>query len=139
MDNYPFPRTIDRNKSTISNSKRNLKYFNENKNLSLTNRMKNIKPIETNGDYIHIDDKVSNNNNKSFEDENNGNEKNEDDKEKSQIKKQNYNWFKYMWYLISCCTNNKMIAHYEKIRENLISKENIIQNYFDIYNLSWGS
>ena len=40
-----------------------------------------------------------------------------------------------MWYLITCRTKNKMIAHYEKIRQNLISEENIIQNYFDIYNL----
>ena len=40
-----------------------------------------------------------------------------------------------MWYLICCCSNNKFIQHYEKIRESLISEENIIQNYIDIYNL----
>ena len=96
--------------------------------------MKNKRQIETNGDYINIDDNV-NDNNKSFEDEKYENKNNEDDKEKSKIMKQNFNWFKYMWYLISCCSNNKMIKHYENIRENLISEENIIQNYFDIYNL----
>jgi len=51
------------------------------------------------------------------------------------MKKQNFNWFKYMWYLISCFTSNKMIRQIEKIRKNMISEENIIQNYFDIYNL----
>jgi len=134
VNNCPIPRTIDRNKSTISNSNRKLKYVHENKKLSQRNKMKNKRQIETNGDYINIDDNV-NDNNKSFEDEKYGNEKHEDGKEKSQIKKQNFNWFKYMWYLISCCSNNKMIKHYENIRENLISEENIIQNYFDIYNL----
>jgi len=61
--------------------------------------------------------------------------KNEGNKEESKIKKQNFNWFKYMWYLICCCSNNKIIQHYEKIRESLISEENIIHNYIDIYNL----
>ena len=28
-----------------------------------------------------------------------------------------------------------MIKYYERIRENLISEENIIQNYLDIYEL----
>ena len=134
MNNYPIQRTIDRNKSTISNSNRKLKYVNENKKLSQRNKMKNKRQIETNGDYINIDDKV-NDKNKSIEDEKYENKNNEDDKEKSQIMKQNFNWFKYMWYIISCCSNNKMIKHYENIRENLISEENIIQNYFDIYNL----
>ena len=55
---------------------------------------------------------------------------NEDD-----IRKQNFNWFKYVWYLICCGTNDKNISYYEDIRATLISEENIIQNYLDIYQL----
>ena len=132
VNNYPIPDTIDRNKSSISNSKRNLKYINENKRLNPRNKMKNKMTIETNGeDCMHIENnKIIDN--KSFEDEK---EKDDDIIEKFKIKKQNFNWFKYMWYLITCFTSNEMIRHIEKIRENMISEENIIQNYFDIYNL----
>ena len=135
VNNYSIPNTIDRNKSSMSNSKRNLKFMNESKNLNQRNKMKNKMTIETNGDdYIHVENNQSINN-KSIEDKKDEKEKNEDNKKESKIKKQNFNWFKYMWYLICCCSNNKIIRHYEKIRESLISEENIIQNYIDIYNL----
>jgi hypothetical protein len=135
VNNYPIPNTIDRNKSSMSNSKRNLKFMNESKNLNQRNKMKNKMTIETNGDdYIHVENNQSINN-KSIEDKKDEKEKNEDNKKESKIKKQNFNWFKYMWYLICCCSSNKIIRHYEKIRESLISEENIIQNYIDIYNL----
>ena len=135
VNNYPIPNTIDRNKSSMSNSKRNLKFINESKNLNPRNKMKNKMTIETNGDdYIHAENNQSINNN-SIEDKKDERVKNEGNKEESKIKKQNFNWFKYMWYLICCCSNNKIIQHYEKIRESLISEENIIQNYIDIYNL----
>ena len=51
------------------------------------------------------------------------------------IKKQNFNWFKYIWYLICCKSNDKTISYFENIRSSLISEENIIQNYLDIYKL----
>ena len=51
------------------------------------------------------------------------------------IKNQNFNWFKYFWYLICCRSNDKMISYYENLRSSLISEENIIQNYLDIYKL----
>jgi hypothetical protein len=51
------------------------------------------------------------------------------------IKKQNFNWFKYIGYLICCRSNDKMISYFENIRSSLISEENIIQNYLDIYKL----
>ena len=51
------------------------------------------------------------------------------------IKKRNFNWFKYIWYLICCRSNDKAISYFENIRTSLISEENIIQNYLDIYNL----
>ena len=126
VENYQIPKENDKNKSTISNSNLNLKYFNENKKMNQRNQMKNKKPIETKGDYIH---------NESIENEKEENEKNEDNKEKSRIKKQKFNWFKFIWYSIICCNKNNFIEHYKKIRKNLISEENIIQNYFDIYNL----
>ena len=63
-------------------------------------------------------------------------EKNDkENKEELPIKKHNFNWFKYIWYLVSCRTNNKMISYYENIRSSLISEENIIQSYLDLYQL----
>ena len=138
VDNYQTTKTIDRierNKSTISNSKMDLKYFHENKKLNPRNKIKNKKQVETNGDYIHFENKLKNNNNEFSEDKKEEHENNEENKGKLQIKKQKFNWFQLMWYLISCRSKNIMIAHYEKIRKNLISEENITQNYFDIYNL----
>ena len=58
-----------------------------------------------------------------------------DDYENKPLEKQNFNWFKYIWYLISCGINDKKIAYYENFRAKLISEENIIQNYLDIYKL----
>ena len=55
--------------------------------------------------------------------------------EQPRIQKQNFNCCKYFMYMISCKTNDKMIEYYEKIRENIISEENIIQNYIDVYQL----
>ena len=63
------------------------------------------------------------------------NKENEENKGELPIKKQNFNWFKYMLYLISCQNNNKTIDYYENIRTSLISEENIFQNYLDIYKL----
>jgi len=51
------------------------------------------------------------------------------------IKRQNFNLFKYIWYLICCKPNDNMIGYWENIRYSLISEENIIQNYLDIYTL----
>ena len=49
--------------------------------------------------------------------------------------KQNFNWFSYIKYMVLCGKNNPKISFYEDFRTKLISKENIIQNYIDIYNL----
>ena len=69
VNNYQIPNEIDRNKSSISNSKRNLKYINENKMLNPRNKMKNKMTIETNGDdYLQAKNNQSISNN-SFEDE----------------------------------------------------------------------
>ena len=60
---------------------------------------------------------------------------NGDDFENRPLEKQNFNWFKYIWYLIRCGKNNKKIAYYEDFRAKLISEENIIQSYLDVYRL----
>ena len=61
-------------------------------------------------------------------------EKKEGDEDKP-LEKQNFNWCKYLGYLISCGRNYKKITYYEDFRAKLISEENIIQNYMDIYKL----
>ena len=61
--------------------------------------------------------------------------KNQKDGEESPIKRHNFNWFKYIWYLICCKSNDNMIKFWENIRNSLISEENIIQNYLDIYQI----
>ena len=49
--------------------------------------------------------------------------------------KQNFNWFNYIKHMILFCKNDPKISYYEDFRTKLISEENIIQNYIDIYNL----
>ena len=51
------------------------------------------------------------------------------------IKRSKFNFCKYIGYKICCGTNDKAIKYYENKRENLISEENIIQNYLDVYQL----
>ena len=49
--------------------------------------------------------------------------------------KQNFNWFSYIKYMALCGKNNPKISYYVDFRTRLISEENIIQSYIDIYNL----
>ena len=62
-------------------------------------------------------------------------EKKESLEDNSSIQKQNFTWIKFIWYLLSCKTNDKKIDYYETFRAKLISEENIIENYLDIYKL----
>ena len=55
------------------------------------------------------------------------------DYENRPIKKQNFNWFQYIRYLVCCHKNSPQISYYEDLRAKLISEENIIQSYLDIY------
>ena len=50
-------------------------------------------------------------------------------------KKQNFNWFKYIWYKICCGRNNSKIQYYDDFRKQIISEENILQYHLDIYKL----
>ena len=61
--------------------------------------------------------------------------KNQENLEELAIKKHNFKYYKYIWYLISCKSNNKLFSYFENLRTSLISEENIIQNYLDIYKL----
>jgi len=49
--------------------------------------------------------------------------------------KQNFKWFSYIKYMVLCGKNNPKISYYVDFRTKLISEENIIQNYIDIYKL----
>ena len=51
------------------------------------------------------------------------------------LEKQNFNWCKFLGYLICCGRNDKNLSYYEEFRSKLISEENIIQNYMDTYKL----
>ena len=57
------------------------------------------------------------------------------DGEELPIKSPKISWFKYIWHQICCKSNDNMISYWENIRNSLISEENIIQNYLDIYQL----
>ena len=57
-----------------------------------------------------------------------------EENENKPLKKQNFNWCNYLGYLICCEKTNKIITYYKEFRARLISEENIIQNYIDIFN-----
>ena len=48
------------------------------------------------------------------------------------IEKQNFTWFQYLGYMISCKRNNDKILYYENLRKELLSEENIIKNHFEL-------
>ena len=58
-----------------------------------------------------------------------------DEIENRPLEKQNFNWCKFLGYLICCGRNDKKMSYYEDFRAKLISEENIIQNYLDTYKL----
>ena len=65
----------------------------------------------------------------------NSQQKGKKNKEKKSTKKYDFNWFQYISYLICCGSNNKIITYFEDTRASLISEENIIQSYLDVYKL----
>jgi hypothetical protein len=60
--------------------------------------------------------------------------KNNDENKKS-LKKQGFTWFKFIFYIICLKRNNPRIKFFEDVRAQIISEENILQNYSDIYKL----
>ena len=51
------------------------------------------------------------------------------------VKKQNFNWFSYILYIILFKSKNSKIKFYENFRAKILSEENIWQNNFEIYKL----
>ena len=100
-------------------------------NFNKTYNIYNINNLEIVNNSRNKNQKIFKNKKEEKKEEN----KEENKEEELPIKKQNFKWFKYIWYLICCRSNDKMITYYESIRSSLISEENIIQNYLDIYKL----
>ena len=57
------------------------------------------------------------------------------DKSLSSLRKNNFTWFNYIYYLITFKRSNPKIKFYEDFRAQIISEENLLQNYSDIYKL----
>ena len=55
------------------------------------------------------------------------------EKENKTLEKQNFNFLNYLGNLICCGRTNKKIEYYKEFRARLISEENIIKNYINIY------
>ena len=62
------------------------------------------------------------------------NNKKEDNEKDKLIEKQNFNWFKYIWYKLFF-GKNPHISYYESYRKQIISEEGIFKGSLDIYNL----
>lgn len=58
-----------------------------------------------------------------------------EDIENRPLEKQHFNWCKFLGYLICCHKNDNRMKYFEDFRAKMISEENIIINYFDIYKL----
>jgi len=123
----------DKNDNTISfNNNYNDNIYNFNKNKSRINRIKNKKNDFENFGYIkRIPRKKENMEHNKETDKKEG----ENILSKKPNEKQNFSWFAYIKYMVLCGKNNPYISYYEEFRAKLISEENIIQNYIDVYNL----
>ena len=51
------------------------------------------------------------------------------------LAKQNFSWHNYFFYIITCKLKNPKIRYYEYFRKKVISEENLIQNYINIFKL----
>ena len=61
--------------------------------------------------------------------------RNKNEIKKHSFKKNNFTWFNYFFYLLLFKRYNPKIKFYEDFRAQLISEENLLQNYSDIYKL----
>ena len=66
---------------------------------------------------------------------NNSINKYKNNKELENYKKSNFSFFKYLGYLFTCGKNSPNIYFYINLREQIISEENMVQTYFNIYKL----
>ena len=58
-----------------------------------------------------------------------------DEEIKKSLKKQNFNWLNYFYYMICCYRNNPIYQLYEKFRAKIISEEILIQDHLYVYKL----
>ena len=139
----PYRRAPEKDLSSSNNKKLSVNNLNEYNNNEEVDIYYNRRAYRRGGESKEMDNKYyeKDNNPKTSYATNNqtNNISNENKIQENEgtlgINNQNFNWFKYIRYLICCGSNDKMISYYENIRESLISEENIIQNYLDIYKL----
>jgi hypothetical protein len=140
-----FNNIDSRNENTDLNKnfyfKRNNRVKYNNYNISKEGGdMKNINYQDNNaggyGRNINSDGKRNSKSmtEKNLKDENIAQKNEEFDIEKRPLEKQDFHWYKYLRYLIFC-KDDKKIRYYEDFRAKIISEENIIQSYLDIYKL----
>ena len=138
----PDNENIDNsNKENEEMDKNNINIFTNKKKI-LRNNRRNSKTIKQNhskhSSFLIPGSELSINNIKNrrilnFKED--SEENSEEDVDNRPLEKQEFNWFKYIWHLVNCRTKDKKISYYEEFRSKLISEENIIQNYLDIYKL----
>ena len=121
----------DNNISFNNNYNDNFYNFNRNKRYRL-NEIKNKKNEFENFGYIK---KVVRKKENLEPNKDNDKAEGESVLSKKPNEKQNFNWFSYIKYIVLCGKNNPYISYYEEFRSKLISEENIIQNYIDVYRL----
>ena len=51
------------------------------------------------------------------------------------LKKQNFSWNNYFFYIITCKLKDPKIRYFEYFRKEVITEENLIQNYINIFKL----
>ena len=136
----PFSNIYFKRNNALNSYKRNnnekKEVTNENNNYNINARIYSRRGIQNyNKNYKKYFGDASSTFKRETNFKNSGLEKKENSEDNSSIQKQNFTWIKYIWYLLSCKTNDKKIDYYETFRAKLISEENIIENYLDIYKL----
>ena len=139
----PYRNTVQKDLSTSNNKKlnpNNLDEYNKNDEVDIYNNRRALYRRGANNEMNNKYYEISNNPKTSYPSSSQTNNMNNENKVQENegslgIKNRNFNWFKYIWYLICCRSNDKTISYYENLRSTLISEENIIQNYLDIYQL----
>ena len=99
--------------------------LNDNNSLKYNSKKENSNKIIINNDIISEINKNSINELET---------KNKEEQYKP-LKKQNFTWFNYLFYIITCKLKNPKINYYETFRVQIISEENMIQNHLNIYKL----
>ena len=131
----PFCNVYFKKKQELDLSKK-LTNKNNNNSFSLNNSIKNKKKVhfaKTSNDSKSMSSSINNSiNNKVSINQLETKKKEENYKP---LKKQNFSWFNYFSYIITCKLYNPKISYYEIFRKEVISEENIIQSHINIFKL----